>query len=181
MYQSIVQELGKTSFPAFQSERVHMRKFTKKAGLPSDLARWQETVDNMLEGVNADKNIFIMIDQQFVKSGDFHRRSGVHIDGYWDEVLCGHAHRHSDLNNISEGLIIASNVSSCRAYTGEYEGEILEGGDCSLIDTKLMNSVIFQENKIYAGNVTMLHESLPVPLDCYRTVVRLNVQGWQPH
>lgn len=33
---------------------------------------------------------------------------------------------------------------------------------------------------VYAGNVSMLHESLPVAETCERTVVRLNVPGWTP-
>lgn len=34
--------------------------------------------------------------------------------------------------------------------------------------------------KAYAGNVSMLHESMPLPTDTLRTLVRINVPGWSP-
>lgn len=77
-----------------------------------------------------------------------------------------------------EGLLLASNVRACRALAGEFIGAPGEGGDCAHIDTRHMQEIIMQPGVAYAGNVTMLHESLPVPFDCLRTVVRLNVPGW---
>lgn len=76
-----------------------------------------------------------------------------------------------------EGLILASNVTGCRGFIGEFEG-IGSGGDCSHVDFRALRSVDFQAGHAYAGNVTMLHESLPVPADSLRTLVRLNVPGW---
>jgi hypothetical protein len=55
-----------------------------------------------------------------------------------------------------------------------------DGGECSHIDTTDLQEVVMQAGFAYAGNVAMLHESLPVPMDCLRTVVRLNVPGWSP-
>jgi hypothetical protein len=43
-----------------------------------------------------------------------------------------------------------------------------------------MDEIILDSGRVYAGNVTMLHESIPVPFDCLRTLVRLNVPGWTP-
>lgn len=79
-----------------------------------------------------------------------------------------------------EGLLLASDVMACRAMVGEYIGQPGEGGDCSHIDTRHMSEVMFRAGRVYAGNVTMLHESLPVPQACRRTVVRLNVPRWEP-
>lgn len=45
---SIVQPRGNVQFPEFTRERVYMREFKKKEGLPFDLRRWQPTVDAML-------------------------------------------------------------------------------------------------------------------------------------
>src|SRR5512144_898315 len=87
---SSVQQRGAVRFPEFIGERVYMREFNPRNGLPKDLARWQGTVDAMLDGVDAPGSVFIMIDQGEVKAGQFHRRPGVHVDGYWIPAI--HAH-----------------------------------------------------------------------------------------
>lgn len=80
-----------------------------------------------------------------------------------------------------EGLILASSIAACVGYVGEFEGPIREGGDCSHIDLSGLDPIYMQANTIYQGNVTCLHESLPVSTDCQRQLVRLNVPGWTIH
>lgn len=236
-YQSVVSRIGEAAqFPAFMAERVYMRPFFQRDGLPSDLSRWNELVASMLGGIETDKPIYLMIDQKHVKAGDFHRRPGVHIDGYWGGTKWSHisAHggdggmpshhtpspghsyvppardhhrpgpshsytppvdvhspvprRHSaGLGNWAtspfaekEAIILASNVSACDAYEGEFSGPIGDMGDCASIPLDGLRSIRMEENTVYAGNVTMLHETLACPVDCDRTVVRLNVPGWSP-
>jgi len=77
-------------FPQFTGERVYMREFTKAAGLPPDLARWQDTVDAMLDGADASGPIFLMVDQAPVKVATTHRRPGLHVDGFWHPALQAH-------------------------------------------------------------------------------------------
>lgn len=79
-----------------------------------------------------------------------------------------------------EGIILASSVTGCRGFDGFWMGEPQEGGDCSHIDLSGLVPVTMRRGAVYAGNVTMLHESLSMPFDCLRTVVRLNVPGWAP-
>lgn len=43
------------------------------------------------------------------------------------------------------------------------------------IDTSHMKEVQLQANRIYVGNVNMLHESMPVAQDCSRTLVRITL------
>lgn len=76
-----------------------------------------------------------------------------------------------------EALILASNISASRGFEGTFKGPIKEMGDCGNLSTEGLKEVILEANKAYAGNVTFLHESLPVAEDCYRTLVRLNVPG----
>jgi hypothetical protein len=42
-----------------------------------------------------------------------------------------------------------------------------------------MRRIILKANTAYAGNVTMIHESIPIPLNCERTLVRINVPHHQ--
>lgn len=77
-------------FAPFTGERVYMRKFERGKPLPSDLARWQDTVDAMLEGVASSGPVFLMVDQAVVEAGRLHRRGGLHVDNYWHEGLSMH-------------------------------------------------------------------------------------------
>lgn len=220
MLKSIVSERSAVAFPAFMAERVYMREFYKADGLPSDLTRWQDTVDAMLDGVDTDGPIYLMVDQKYALAGDLHRRGGVHIDGYWSAGKHGHRALAATIPLIGshnpepppneghkpkprkpfgplhisgettwanftgedhEAIILASNIEACAAYVGEYEGLIQEGGDCSQIDVSNMERIVMQPNKVYCGNVGMLHESLPLKRNSYRTLVRLNVPGHIVH
>jgi hypothetical protein len=177
MQVSNVQQRGAVPFPAFTGERVYMREFTKAAGLPPDLLRWQDTVDAMLDGVDTRCPIFLMVDQAPVKAATTQRRPGLHVDGYWHPSIQGHRHIHT--GDAAEGLIIASNVLGCAGYVGRFEGSPGEGGDCAHIDASGLLRVDMEPGRAWAGHtLTMLHEALPVRRDCLRTVVRLNVRGW---
>ena len=188
---SYVEQRGKVNFPEFTGERVYMKEFYKEKGLPSELSRWQNTVDSMLEGVETDGPIYLMIDQGVVKGGTSQRRGGLHVDGYWNPRISAHGGTkhfgswktggwvNCDFKD-KEALILASSLTAARGYQGIWEGSCGEGGDCSHINTSNLKEVAMHAGNIYAGNVTMLHESLPVAEDCIRTLVRLNVPGWSP-
>lgn len=185
--QSIIQQRSAVSFPAFTGERVYMREFTKADGLPEDLRRWQPTVDAMLDGIDVAGPVYIMIDQKLVRAGQPQRRPGVHIDGYWNPAIQAHGgpepgHSHFPRNDgwPVEAILLASNVQASRAFEGEYDCRIAAGGDCSHLDVSALRAVPLTANVCHAGNVTMLHESLPVEQDALRTLVRLNVPGWEP-
>lgn len=89
------------------------------------------------------------------------------MKGNWDEV---------DFSE-PEALILASNIEASRAFAGFYEGVIGEGGDCSQVDVSGLDVLNLLGNRVYQGNIAMLHESLPVITDSYRTLVRLNCPG----
>jgi len=196
---SIVKEKGAVTFPKHTMERVYMKAFHKEVGLPAELKRWQPTIDQMLLEVDTDGPIYLMIDQGLVKANTTHRRKGVHIDGYWVPELQTHGGGHrthihtagkwqDDIPKWNAGsedwpdeaIILASSVAASAAYIGEWSGEIREGGDCSHLDLSDLQRIALQANKIYVGNVTMLHESTPVMEDVLRTLVRLSVPGWSP-
>lgn len=192
---SILQQRGAVPFPEFTGERVYMRAFNKAQGLPFDLRRWQPTVDAMLDGVDVAGPIYIMIDQGVVAPGTSQRRPGLHIDGYWVPSIQAHGGGGRHVSNpaadgrhnwshcdfsTAEGLILASDVRASRALVGEFDSAPGQGGDYSHLDTKDLRSVELEAGLAYAGNVTMLHESLPLQVATPRTLVRLNVPGWSP-
>ena len=190
---SRIEQRGPVPFPPFTGERHYMRPFTKRDGLPADLAHWQPTVDAMLDGVDAPGPIYIMIHQKDISPGTSHRRPGLHIDGYWIPSIQAHGGgqhvagpgawdndnkwKHCNFAT-PEALVLASDVAASRAYAGPWQGAPGKGGDCAHIDTAGLLPVVLQAGVAYVGNVTMLHESLPVMQPTRRTLVRLNVPGW---
>lgn len=77
-----------------------------------------------------------------------------------------------------EALLLVSSLSAARGYVGEFEGPILEGGDCSKVDLSNLDLLNMEANRIYVGNASCLHESIPVTEKCQRQLVRLNTPGW---
>ena len=142
----------------------------------------------MLSQVDTDQPIFLMVDQGVVKSKTSHRRPGPHIDGYWIEELQTHGgtkpghrmHIHPwDTINLSdpESIILASDVVGCKGYVGDWQGVLREGGDCSDICLDDLSEMTMEANKAYIGNVSFIHESIPLPFETKRTLVRLNLKG----
>lgn len=124
-----------------------------------------------------------------------HEHKGKHWTGHMIEPRSGHRipipkpfdirdsprHRFAKEEWPPEAIILASDVGECcRAFRGAFDSMIGDGGDCSHIDLSKTEEVMMRGHVVYAGNVTMLHESLPVPHEVARTVVRLNVPGWSP-
>lgn len=77
-----------------------------------------------------------------------------------------------------EAIILASNVEGCRGFVGEFDGPIRDGGDASEVDISGLAEVQLEAHQTYIGNVSFLHESLPFPEACKRTLVRINAPGW---
>lgn len=102
---------------------------------------------------------------------------GISLSGAWDDG----GGRWNDCDfSTPEATILASNITASRALVGQFQGSPREGGDCSHLDISGLTEVALQADRVYAGNVTMLHESLPVHVTCMRTLVRLTVPGWEP-
>lgn len=176
-------------FPSYTGERVYMREFNPSKGLPSDLRRWQPVVDSMMDGIRADV-AYLMVDQSPAFAGRAHRRSGVHIDGYWNPGLSAHggpapspSHGavpykpdHVMRAGAAEWLVLASDITGCAAYLGDYDRPEWRGGDCASVDVSTLDRVILDPMRAYRGEAgAFLHESIPVSRNCLRTVVRLNI------
>jgi hypothetical protein len=185
MIESRVHIGGEVPFPAYTGERVYMEEFYPSKGLPDHLKRWQPTVDAMLTGVKTDGPAYLMIDQSPVTAGSPQRRPGVHVDGNWDQSIRAHrAHvhhsHHAHGGYKPEIIALASDVRGCRAFIGAADGAPKDDGDCSHVDITSCQPLSMEPCITYLGNVTMLHESMPVERDCVRTLVRINVPGVEP-
>jgi hypothetical protein len=186
---SIVEKRGRVEFPEHTGERIYM--LPVRGRLPTQYRRWQDTVDQMLDGISPPVGVYLMVDQGEVSAGQSQRRPGLHVDGNWIAELGRHGHRHASRWDhprpgfkhhayTPEAIILATDVIGCRSYVGDFQADIGRGGECDDADTSGMHHFDLEPFRAWAGNVTMLHEALPMPHATKRTVVRLNVPGWEP-
>lgn len=178
MFHSQIERGNAVPFPEFTAERIYMEPFCERRH-----ARWTDTVAAMLGNDTPTGPIYLMVDQSHVQAHQPQRRPGIHIDGYWVPTLGHQGHRigmheprwgHATFDQ-REDIILASDVTASRALVGAFDGPIGEGGDCSHLNLAHLDELILEAGYAYRGNVTCLHESLPVPTATNRTLVRLNV------
>jgi hypothetical protein len=176
--------------------------------LPKALYRWKHALDDLLSPVDGERDAFVMVDQGEVAAGATHRRPGPHIDGNWLADVKAHGGvspgTHAPFPTLPpspkpkpvpewstggggwgsreltpEAIFLVSDVAACVGYIGEIEGAPGVGGDCSHLDLGGVLRIPLRPNVGYVGNVTFIHESIPVPTACRRTVLRVNVPGWE--
>jgi hypothetical protein len=180
-WESTIKRRASVIFPAYTGERVYMQPFLKVDGeilLPSRLARWTDTVAQMLYSIETTARMYLMIDQAEVKVGESHRRPGPHIDGTWSERGGGSRTPDFEAKAAFEGelVILASSVCGCVAYVGSYDPVGFKaGGDCSAMDLSGLQKVTLEAGYAYVGTAATIHESIPIHRTCNRTLVRINV------
>lgn len=99
----------------------------------------------------------------------------MHMGGRWDNPAPG----WKQWNYQPEAILLATDVLGCAAYIGELSGPIGSGGEYGG-DIKQLDRIELEPGRAWGGNVTMLHESLPLVTRDARTVVRINAPGCAP-
>lgn len=171
---SEIKELGQVAFPEFTGERAYMVPIINKI-IPSEFKRWEQVIGIMLNDVELKDVVYMTIDQKAVKKGDFHRRSGAHIDGNYTSLGWGSPPGWITDNLQGGGIMLASDNVGCIAYEGTFNGFAGDGGDCSHIDLSASKASVLSPNKAYLGNVTMVHETIPAIEDQNRSFIRLTL------
>lgn len=72
------------------------------------------------------------------------------------------------------GMLLVSNYPGCKVYRGDFEGEILDGGDCKLIDLKGLESEVMESGEVYYLNALGIHEPLIIKEKVDRSLIRIN-------
>jgi hypothetical protein len=193
---SAVVKVGQVKFPRITDVTqvyMHPMMIGEKIDLPKGAESFTPVVESMLAMLDstAQGKAFVTIDRRTVFAGKTHRRPGPHVDGNFiyewhggggwltgeaGRFLEPHAHKLQYCNPLG-GMLIASDHKACRVWTGRFEGEPNQGGDCSHLQSQLNKAPTFlmEEKALYLGNSTCIHESLPVERDVFRTLVRITL------
>lgn len=192
MINSLIKEIEDIKFPdIWMNEELYM--FPIDIEMVSLIQKtpffvFSDSIEKMLSLSPIKKGIaYVTIDQKEVEKNKTHRRGGPHVDGNyffsWGSApgwLCGDGGRQLSpekhklqYENENGGFLMASSYSACRAWMGKYDGSPEQGGNCSHI--KLDEGFLLKANKIYLGNSTCIHESLPLPQKIKRTLIRITL------
>ncbi len=192
--------LQKTPQPLLDCN-IQMQHFdtTKMAVMTDDpfinnILPYKDIVSEMLSGINLLGNTaYLTVHGKHLKKGEILRRGGKHIDGNYDPDIfnwtCNgvdfdkylnkeappvDSEHHQILYNSNRGgVLLLTNYEACLGWTGEFDGTAGLGGSCDHIETG--EPFILQRNKVYYGNSTFIHESIPVKEDVYRIMFRITL------
>lgn len=180
---------------------LHLQKFNTinlTIGTIDDLnyikLPFSSIVRQMLTGIDLLGNTaYLTVHGKHLKKGELLRRGGKHIDGNFDPDIfnwtchgvdfdkwlrkeappIGSKYHEILYNSNRGGVLLLSNYASCLGWNGEFEGNVGLAGDCSYIKTN--EPFVLQSNKVYYGNSTFIHESIPVREDVYRILFRITL------
>ena len=146
----------------------------------------------MLDGIKHAGGIaFLTLHGRTLAAGNTLRRPGPHTDGNYEPhksswktggggwkvgengPAVGTELHERQYNTTRGGIILASNVSACRGWVGEFDASPKVGGDCSHI--QLGEGFKLEKDQIYYGNNHFIHESIPVEFDCHRIFARITM------
>jgi hypothetical protein len=84
------------------------------------------------------------------------------------------AHGAARMDEFNGGMLLASNYAACKVWTGDFQGEIGEGGCCANIDLSGLKEFVMPANEVFYLNPLGIHESLPIVGEVQRQLVRIN-------
>lgn len=202
--ESIFFHVAEVPFPNFSGLRIlHMPIILgEEDSIPKDLHGYLPLLEIAASKFpqHAGDVVYFTIDEKKLKTGQTHRRPGLHVDG-WHKVKVGEHYigggggswgggggswggasysvgsYKKTLDNEGTGLLTAANKIGCRAWMKTYSGEPEAEGDCEHMRSLFPKSkgVLLQPNQLYWLNPLCVHESIPVTEDMDRQFVRISL------
>lgn len=185
--------VGQIVFPEFTGAHVYMARNLAGHPLQGVPDAYQGIVNKMIAqaGIPEHTGFYVTIDEQFLRKDNKLRRGGVHIDGNYlfswgssggwlngtpGRMLTEEQHKLQYQSELG-GIIMASSFVACEGFLGTVEGTAGHGGDCEHLRPQFDNLESFwlQENVVYLGNSTFIHEGHVVSQDTNRQLIRITL------
>lgn len=122
---------------------------------------------------------YMTVDEKMVMAGQSQRRPKPHVDGCFMEtkMYWGHGpgwnHMCNNLPIDRMPVIVASTVSACRAWKGQFDAQPRNNGDLSHIENELGEAIAIPSNVGYLLSPDCIHESMPMSKDTRRSFLRI--------
>lgn len=122
---------------------------------------------------------YMTVDEKVIQPGMSQRRPGPHIDGrFMPELMdwSGGGGWNHYCNNVPAprmNIIVASTVAGCRVWSGKFDGNPTEDGDCSHLAHQFDAGEIVPPNMGYLLSPDCVHESMVFQEPTQRTFLRI--------
>lgn len=139
---------------------------------------WRGIVHQMKGGLPLHGIAYLTIDERTVPAGFTHRRPGLHVDGWVDDVNDG------GWGGGGWGITGWSTLSShvgCIAYKQSFKGLPKSFGDCEHLREECKQGEFLEASHIYLMGNLAVHKSVPILKETLRQFVRLSFPseaGW---
>ncbi len=192
---SKIQEKESIQFPTFRKALLYMHRFNiDNPNLPEGYEDFKPVFLNILkESGLTTGSAHVTIDSRLILKGQSHRLPGPHVDGNYDGNwgggggngwLLGDKGRPMSVEDHTKyycsndgGMLIASNYSACKVWTGSFDFKPGQGGNClaNANEINAMPNFILKPNTTYLTNSTCIHESIPVKETVERILMRITL------
>lgn len=167
--------------PEFSGERIMMMpvELGNLNGVPSAYMPLISYLYSMVETRWRGAIGYLTIDERTLQPGETLRRSGLHVDGYY-QGRCGAWGGGGTWGSVGNGMFTVSSTSHCKAYLGMVNGEPDDEGGCDHLDVSNLTPYLFKAKTVYWVDGACVHESLPVSEETNRQFVRLSMPSNGP-
>lgn len=180
MLRSRYAALCEVALPVCSGRQFYMHEFDMAAPvMPKGFEDYLEPVKELLRAARKSVGTaFLTVDEKIVKAGMSQRRPGPHVDGHFqkDKQRWGHGGWNHGCNEVPLSrmpVIVASNVSGCKVWEGDFDAEPQNDGDLSHIRSQLVYGEVVPPNVGYMLSPDCIHESMIFDQDTPRTFIRI--------
>lgn len=175
-FDSIIASMGSIHLPDFAGVRVMMMPFLWEAPeetLPDSMRQWRRPLREICAHSSVTGVGYLTIDEAAVKSGETHRRPGLHVDGMGAYGGGGYA---------KSGMFVGASRMAARGWHKIFEGAPGEDGDCAHLGSQCSRkeATYFLGGKLYYCSPFCVHEALPLTQDVERTFLRVSMPSDAP-
>lgn len=178
LWTSTYTEVSNIEFPSFNGTRVIMMPFRLEAvkqTLPSYVNRYASFIEYAIKDWFKEGIAYLTIDELAVKKDYYHRRSGLHVDGWWNEGMKVRGGLWGGGGLWGKGgMLLASNYCGSVVYNNSFDGEPKIYGNCEHLREQCSEPIKLSANKLYSLTGMSVHETIPVDRDIERQFIRIS-------
>lgn len=179
MLVSAYRPLNSVSLP-WKNRQKYMLPINLRKIDMQEYSDYQEAVESLCKSSNAiEGTAYVTIDEKIIPAGMSQRRPKPHVDGCFIPELLhwghnpGWNHFCNHLPIPRMAVIVASTVSGCKAWKGEFKAIPKNNGDLSHIEDSLGEGEILPANKGFLLSPDCIHESMVFNEETKRTFLRI--------
>ena len=185
-FESQIEDRGVAEFPLFSGTRVLLMPFVihdPETSLPNSLAHYRALVARLCALVPSERGVgYVTIDEALVRTGETHRRPGIHVDGVGADGSQAAWGGGGGAWSGCGGMLLASPHSGCRGWRQVFDGDPGLDGDCAHLAAECRDDAVVDmlPNRAYWCNSLAVHEALPVREDVRRQFIRVSTPSRAP-